>query len=120
MVGKRRQSVKDAERLLSYHVADSLQRHGYIEEANYVRIVAQWHESSDGRGLSQLQRCRFNYQMLNFILEELMPWYDECYDFSTIDINRYSFFEMLCCLHLLYIGYLSFVKFNGMLGQLCC
>ena len=92
LVGKRRQSVKDAERLLSYHVADSLQRHGYIEEANYVRIVAQWHESSDGRGLSQLQRCRFNYQMLNFILEEWMPWYDECYDFSTIDINRYSFF----------------------------
>ena len=92
LVGKRRQSVKDAERLLSYHVADSLQRHGYIEEANYVRIVAQWHESSDGRGLSQLQRCRFNYQMLNFILEVLMPWYDECYDFSTIDINRCSFF----------------------------
>ena len=92
LVGKRRQSVKDAERLLSYHVADSLQRHGYIDEANYVRIVAEWHESSDGRGLSQLQRCRFNYQMLNFILEEWMPWYDECYDFSTIDINRYSFF----------------------------
>ena len=120
LVGKQRQSVKDTERLLSYHVADSLQRHGYIEEVNYVRIVAQWHESSDGRGLSQLQRCRFNCQMLNFILEEWMPWYDECYDFSTIDINRYSFFEMLCCLHLLYIGYLSFVKFNGMLGQLCC
>ena len=77
---------------LSYHVADLLQRHGNVEEANCVRIVAQWHESSDGRGLSQLQRCRFNYQMLNFILEEWMPWYDECYDFSTIDINRYSYF----------------------------
>lgn len=91
LVGKRRQSVKDAERLLSYHVVRSLERHGDIEEANYIRTVAQWHESSDGRGLNQLQRCRFNYQMLNFILEEWMPWHGDCYDFSTIDINRYEF-----------------------------
>lgn len=88
LVGKRRQSVRDAERLLSYHVVQSLERHGHLEEANYVRIVAQWHESNDGRGLSQLQRCRFNYEMLNFILAEWMPWYKENYDFSTIDINR--------------------------------
>ena len=88
LVGKRHQSVRDAERLLSYHVVQSLERHGHLEEANYVRIVAQWHESNDGRGLSQLQRCRFNYEMLNFILAEWMPWYKETYDFSTIDINR--------------------------------
>ena len=52
LVGKRRQSVKDAERLLSYHVVHSLERHGKVEEADYVRTTAQWHESSDGRGLS--------------------------------------------------------------------
>ena len=36
LVGKRKQNVKDAERLLSYHVVRSLERHGDIEEANYV------------------------------------------------------------------------------------
>ena len=85
--------VKDAERRLSYHVVNSLERLGYNLEASYVRTIAQWHEASDGRGLSQLQRSHYNYQMLNFILDEWMPWHCENYDFSTIDINRY--FESL-------------------------
>lgn len=91
LVGKRKQSVKDAERLLSYHVVDSLRRHGHNAEADYVRIIAQWHEASDGRGLSQMQRCRYNYEMLNFILDEWMPWHSETYDFASIDINRYLY-----------------------------
>ena len=61
-----------------------------MEEADYVCTIAQWHESSDGRSLRQLERLRFNYKMLNFILEKWMPWYGECYDFSTIDVNRYD------------------------------
>lgn len=89
LVGKRKQSVKDAERLLSYHVVMSLERHGHLGEAEYIRTIAQWHEASDGRGLTQLQRCRYNYSMLNFILDEWMPWHTENYDFSTIDINRF-------------------------------
>ena len=95
LVGKRRQSVKDAERLLSYNVVRSLERLGKNEEAAFIRIIAQWHEASDGRGLSQLERCRYNYQIFNFILEEWMPWYMVCYDFSTIDINRYLYLEQL-------------------------
>lgn len=83
LVGKRRQSVKDAERLLSYHVVQSLERHGKPEEAKFIRVIAQWHESSDGRGISQLQRRRYNYGMLNFILDEWMPWYTECYVTDT-------------------------------------
>lgn len=62
-------------------------------EACYVRTIAQRHEASDGRGLSQLQRSRYNYQMLNFTLHEWMPWHGENYDFSTVDINKY--FESL-------------------------
>ena len=54
LVGKRKQSVKDAERMLSYHVVRSLERYGHQNEAEVVRIIAQWHEASDGRGLSQL------------------------------------------------------------------
>jgi len=40
------------------------------------------------RGLSQLQRCHFNYQMLNYILDDWMPWYKRCYDFSLLEVNR--------------------------------
>lgn len=93
LTGKRKQSVVDAERLLSYHVADFFREKGYEREYEYTKIIAQWHEASDGRGISQLQRCRYNYAMLNYILDVWMPWHGENYDFSTIDINRclYSF-----------------------------
>ena len=88
LTGKRKQSLKDAERLLSYHVVHSLERHGHIREAEYVKVLVKWHEASDGRGLSQLTRCKYNYQMLALILDEWMPWHRTNYDFSTIDINR--------------------------------
>lgn len=89
------QLLLDAERLLPYNVVRSLERHGKNEEAAFIQIIAQWHEASDGRGLSQLERCRYNYHMFNFILEEWMPWYRDCYDFSTIDINRYLYLKQL-------------------------
>ena len=89
LIGKRKQSLKDAERLLSCHVADSLRRNGHVQEAKHVQLIANWHEASDGRGLPQLQRSRYNYEMLNYVLDEWMPWHTEKYDFSTIDINRY-------------------------------
>ena len=89
LTGERKQSVQDAERMLSYLVAKFLEENGYGREGKYVRTVAGWHEAADGRGLSELQRCRKNYEMLNMILEEWMPWYKDTYDFSTIDINRY-------------------------------
>jgi hypothetical protein len=38
LVGERKQSLADAERLLSYHVVDSLQRLGYETEAEYVKV----------------------------------------------------------------------------------
>ncbi|KAK3716248.1 hypothetical protein QZH41_018049, partial [Actinostola sp. cb2023] len=52
------------------------------------QLLADWHEASDGRGLGQLERCRKNYKMLNYILDEWMPWHTSNYDFSTIDVNR--------------------------------
>ncbi len=88
LIGKRKQSLVDAERLLSYHVVASLRKSGHEREAKHVNIIANWHEASDGRGLSQLTRCKYNYQMLEYILDEWMPWHNNCYDFSTIDINR--------------------------------
>lgn len=86
--GERKQSVQDAERMLSYQVAKFLRNNGYLRKATYVETVAGWHEAADGRGLTQLQRCKKNYAMLNMVLNEWMPWHVHCYDFSTIDINR--------------------------------
>ena len=91
LVGKRKQSLKDAERLLSYAVVKSLKKHGHTEEARYVEVIANWHESTDGRGLTQLQRSRYNYNILNYIIDEWMPWHTLNYDFSTVDINRLEY-----------------------------
>jgi hypothetical protein len=90
LVGMRRQSVKDAERLLSFATASSLKKHGHLKEAEYVDLIARWHEASDGRGLSQLQRCRQNYSLLTYLLVGWCPWYQETGDLSLVDINRYS------------------------------
>ena len=89
LTGERKKSVGDAERMLSFLVANILREHGYIVEANYIDIVAGWHEAADGRGLTELQRCKQNYAMLNMILDEWMPWHRENPDLSAIDINRY-------------------------------
>ena len=75
LTGQRPQSVEDAERLLSYHVASSMQKNGFDQEAEYILTVASWHEASDGRGLSQLDRCKSNHQMLNYLLDELWLHY---------------------------------------------
>ena len=84
LLANEKQSVGDAERMLSF-----LREHGYACEANYFDIVAGWHKAADGRGLTELQRSKRNYAMLNVILDEWMPWHRENPDLSTIDVNRY-------------------------------
>ena len=92
----------DAERLLSYHVMQSLQRQGYKREAEYVEVVVKWHNATDGRGLSQLKRCKYNYEMLNYILDKWMPWHKNSYDFSLIDIDRLvQYFHILSLANIL-------------------
>ena len=89
ITGQRKQSVQDAEILFSEGVEQFMLKHNYIYEANYVRIIRNWRRACDERGLSSLQRCKFNYEMLQFILDDLMPWHREQYDFSLLEINRY-------------------------------
>ena len=86
-MGSRKQSVTDAERLFSPKLADFMDENGYHYEAQYIKTVWNWRRASDERSL---KRCKFNYQMLNLILEDLMPWYKECYDFSQLEVNRYG------------------------------
>ena len=40
LTGERKQSVRDAERMLSFLVAKFLREHGYIREAKYIDIIA--------------------------------------------------------------------------------
>ena len=60
----------------------------YTFEADYIEIVLNCRRSSDERGLSQLMWTKYNYEMLNFLLDELMPWHRQQYDFSTLEVNR--------------------------------
>ena len=46
-------------------------------------------DSHDERGLSELTRCQLNYDFLNYILDDLMPWHRSIYDLSPLEVNRY-------------------------------
>ena len=66
-----------------------MEKKNYIYEARYIHAILGWRQACDQRGLSELERCRCNYCLLNFILEELMPWYHETCDFSLLEVNRF-------------------------------
>ena len=84
--GKKKQSVRDAERLFSASMLHFMKKKGYSCEEKYIETVLNWHRE---RGLSELQRSRFNYQMLNYLLDELIPWLDyQKYDLSTLEVNK--------------------------------
>ena len=89
LVGSRKQSVQDAERLFSSSLLKFMEKKDYEYEARYIRAIRGWRQACDQRGLPELERCRHNYNFLNFILEELMPWYTQSYDFSLLEVNRF-------------------------------
>ena len=89
LTGKWKQSVVDAERLLSTFVLAWMERKGYDEEASLVRSCLNWHSASDVRGLSQDERLKCNKQMLDYLLDELMPWHATNRDFSSLEVNKY-------------------------------
>ena len=86
VTGSRKQSVVDAERLFSPDLANFMEEKGYNFEAKYIR---NWRRASDESGLNERTRSKFNYELLNMMLEELMPWYKEFYDFGLLEVNRY-------------------------------
>ncbi len=88
LTGSRKQSVIDAERFFNADLATYMHGKGYDYEANYIQTIGNWRRACDERGLSELQRSKFNYQFLNMILDELMPWHKEFYDFSLLEVNR--------------------------------
>ena len=98
LTGSRKQSVVDAERLFNPDLAMFMEKKGYVYEANYIRTIWNWRRAIDERGLSERQRSKFNYQLLNMMLDELMPWYKETYDFSLLEVNKYVFKCSVCIL----------------------
>ena len=72
-----------------------MRKRGYNTEANYIETVCNWRRAGDERGLSSLLRSKYNYyHMLNMILDELMPWHKQQYNFAVLEVNRY-----VCNLH---------------------
>ena len=61
--GQRNQSIRDAERLLSQEMVNFMKKHGYILKLNTSVLSFNWRRASDERGLSELQRSMYNYQM---------------------------------------------------------
>lgn len=88
VTGQRKQSVHDAELLFSEGVQQFMEKNNYSCEAKYIETIRNWRRACDERGLSSLQRCKFNYQFLGLILDELMPWHTVKYDFSLLEVNR--------------------------------
>jgi hypothetical protein len=66
-----------------------MEKRGYTFEAEYVRVILNWRKACDERGLTELQRCHYNYETLNYLSDDLMPWHREIYDLSTLEVNRY-------------------------------
>ena len=82
LVGQRKQSVSDVERFFNQQLIDWLNKQNYSYEAKYMGVIHNW------RGLTQAQRSEYNKAFLELILDELMPWHKDQYDFSTLEINR--------------------------------
>ena len=89
LTGSRKQSVRDAERLFSKEMVAFMKKKGYTFEEEFIEVVLNWRRASDERGLTQLQRCRFSHNMMNYLLDDLMPRHKSLYDFSTLEVNRY-------------------------------
>ena len=89
LTGARKQSVSDAERLFGASLCQWFKNKGYESEATYLEVVNNWHRAGDEHGLSEGERSRFNYEMLNFLLDDLMPWHRTTYDLSLLEVNRF-------------------------------
>ncbi len=89
LTGQRKQAVQNAEILFSGGVEKFMHKKGYKYEEKFVRVVRNRRRACDERGLSYVIRSGFNYQLLNLILDELMPWHNDTYDLSLLEVTRY-------------------------------
>ncbi len=88
-IGKNKQSVRDAECLFSQSIMDFMTNKGYKVEAEYIKVILNWRRATDERGLTEEQRSNFNYDMLNYLKDELIPWHKDSH-LGTMEVNRYT------------------------------
>ena len=88
MTGQNKQFVRDAERLFGKGAMEFMNKKNYEFEEKFVQVVLNWRRASDERALGELQRSHYNYDMLNFLLDELVAWHQDNYDLSTLEVNR--------------------------------
>ena len=88
------------ERLFGQSVIDWMKEKGYHSEAEYLQYIRNWRRACDERGLTDNQRSKFNKDLLDYILSDLMPWHsDGLRDLSLLEVNRYAFlirFSVYC------------------------
>ena len=92
LVGRRKQSVEDVERLFGLPLIEFMEKKQYTSEAKYLKVIRNWRRAVDERGLSDAERRQFNQELLHFILDDLMPWHGTAgEDFSLLEVNRYMY-----------------------------
>ena len=89
---RRKQSVEDVERLFGLALIKFMEEKQYGNEAKYLKVIRNWRRAIDERGLPDATRQLFNKELLDFILDDLMPWHRTAgmRDFSLLEVNRYS------------------------------
>ena len=70
--------------------ADSafMNREGYEFEAKYLQVIHNWRCAVDECGLTDEQRHTYNLDLLQFILDDLMPWHTQTADYSLLEVIR--------------------------------
>ena len=87
LTGARKQSISDVERLFSKEMETFMIAQGYTPEAQYIKVIRNWRRACDERGISDVDRVKYQNEFLLYILDELMPWHKKM-DFSHLEVNR--------------------------------
>ena len=88
LTGNNKQSVPDCERLINPGVIAFFEKKGHTANAHIVKRLHNWHKAVDGRGLSESERSAHCLAMIEWLLDDWMPWFCDQPDYKTIDVNR--------------------------------
>ena len=71
----------------------------YNSEAKYLKVNRNWRRAVDERRLPDATRQIFNKELLDFILDDLMPWHRTAgmRNFSLMEVNRYRVQYRIYC-----------------------
>ena len=86
--GSRMQSVVDAECFFNTKLSALMQDKGYDYEAKFIQKFGTVNEDVMNVTTANLPQSKFNYEMLNMILDELMLWHKTHMTFSLLEVKR--------------------------------